>query len=94
MANPVEGRIIVEVTRKHIVLYQCDAKGLVTDQDVFSWGFMLDRKDAVDEVTSTYGYLYDFLNHVINGEDDDESDTEVDGPDRSARDGESPSESE
>ena len=90
MANPVEGRIIVEVTRRHIVIYQCDPKGVVTDQDVFSWGFMLDRKDAVDEVTSTYGYIYDFLNHTINGEEDDEEEPESKGPDDSAREGPPP----
>lgn len=82
MPNPVEGRVIVEVTRKHIVIYQTDAKGIVSDQDVFTWGFMMDRKDAIEEVTSTYGYLYDFLNHTINGEDDED-----DEEDDSAREG-------
>lgn len=78
MKNPVEGRVIVEVTRRHIVIYQCDQQGMVTDQDVFAWGFTMDRKDAVDEVSSTYGYLYDFLNHTINGEDDDEAEDSAD----------------
>lgn len=81
MPNPVEGRVICEVTRRHIVIYQTDAQGMVTDQDVFTWGFRLDQKDAQDEVSSTYGYLYDFLNATINGEDDDEEDAENQGPD-------------
>jgi hypothetical protein len=84
MANPVEGRVICEVTRRHIVIYQTDAQGMVTDQDVFTWGFRLDQKDAREEVSSTYGYLYDFLNATINGEDDDEEAAENADPDEEA----------
>jgi hypothetical protein len=86
MKNPVEGRVIVEVTRRHIVIYQCDQQGMVTDQDVFAWGFTMDRKDAVDEVASTYGYLYDFLNTTINGDDEDEEDGENTEPDTGSGD--------
>lgn len=79
MVNPVEGKIVVEVSRKYASIFRCDGMGAVLDFDHFAYDFRLDKQDAVAEVVDLYAMLYDLLNDTING-----------SPDESAREGEPP----
>ena len=76
MVNPVEAKIVIEVSRKYVSIFRCDANGAVLDFDHFAFAFRLDRQDAVAEITDLYAMLYDWLNDTINGGyavDDDEA---------------------
>ena len=70
MVNPVEGRLVIDVSRKYVSMFRCDGAGKVLDEDHFAHPFRLDRQDAVSEVTDLYAIVYDFLNDTINGDDD------------------------
>lgn len=87
MVNPVEGKIVVEVSRKYVSVFRCDSNGGVLDYDHFAFPFRLDRQDAVAEVTDLYSMLYDWLNDTINGGYDG-------GDDEAAREGEPPATTE
>ena len=71
MVNPVEGKIVVDVSRKYVSIFRCDATGKVVDEDHFAHPFRLDRQDAVSEVVDLYAMVYDWLNDTINGWGDD-----------------------
>lgn len=66
--NPVEGRVILEVTRHHALIYLCDRKGIVVDNEVFRYPFPLDRDDCQTECRDLFDMLYDALNDVVNAE--------------------------
>lgn len=66
MANPVEGRVIVEMTRTHALVYRTDPMGLVVDTEVFKWPYRLERVDAVNELRDVWDWLYDYLNRTVN----------------------------
>ena len=71
MVNPVEGKIVVDVSRKYVSIFRCDGDGKVVDEDHFAHPFRLDRQDAVSEVVDLYAMVYDWLNDTINGWGDD-----------------------
>ena len=79
MVNPVEGKIVVDVSRKYVSIFRCDGTGAVLDSDHFSFGFRLDRQDAVAEVVDLYSMLYDWLNDTINGGFDTDNDDSARG---------------
>lgn len=66
MANPVEGRVIVEVTKRHAIIYRTDGKGFVVDNEVFAWPFPLSRPEAELENKDIWDVVYDYLNSVCN----------------------------
>ena len=66
--NPVQGRVILEVTRHHAVIYLCDRQGIVLDNEVFKYPFPLDKHDCSDECRDLFNILYDALNDVVNAE--------------------------
>lgn len=72
MSTPIEGRVIIEVTRKHVLLYQTNGKGEVTDQDVFAFPVPMTRKDVLEEVAVIYGSVYDYVNEAINGDGEED----------------------
>lgn len=72
MPNPIEGRVILEVTRQHAILYLCDAKGIVVDNEVFRFPFKLERQDAYSEVKDAWDCVWDYLNHAVNWDVDDD----------------------
>lgn len=71
MANPVEGRVIVEMTRTHAIIYKTDSQGLVVDSEVFKWPYRLDRKDSDMELQGAFDWLYDYMNRTVNFDADD-----------------------
>ena len=73
MANPVEGRVIIEMTRTHAIVYRTDPLGVVIDNEVFKWPYRMDRKDAVMELQAAWDWLYDYLNRTVNFDIDDPS---------------------
>jgi len=79
VVNPVEGRLVIDVSRKYVSIFRCDGAGKVLDEDHFAHPVRIDRQDAVSEVTDLYAIVYDFLNDTINGGPDDES-ARGDGP--------------
>jgi len=79
VSNPVEGRLVIDVSQKYVSIYRCEGGGKVLDEDHFSFPFRLDRQDAIAEITDLYAIVYDFLNDTINGGPDDES-ARGDGP--------------
>ena len=64
--NPVEGKIVIDVSRKYVSIFRCDGEGRVIDEDHFAYLFRLDRQDAVAEVVDIYATFYDWLNDTIN----------------------------
>ena len=84
MVNPVEGKIVIDVSRKYVSIFRCDGEGKVVDEDHFAHMFRLDRQDAVSEVLDLYSFVYDWLNDTMNGGLDDDS----------AREGEPPAKTE
>lgn len=71
--NPVEGKIVIDVSRKYVSIFRCDGEGKVLDEDHFAYQFRLDRQDAASEVVDIYATVYDWLNDTINGWGDDDS---------------------
>jgi hypothetical protein len=67
VVNPVEGKIVLDVSRKYVSMYRCDGTGKVVDEDHFAYPFRIDRTDAVSHVVDIYAVLYDWLNLEING---------------------------
>ena len=66
--NPVMGRVILEVTRHHAVLYLCDRKGIVTDNEVFRYPAALERDECGSECRAFFNLAYDWCNSVVNSE--------------------------
>ena len=73
VSNPVEGRVVIDVSRKYVSVYRCDGTGKVTDEDHFAFAFRLDRQDALAEVSDLYAFIYDWLNDTMNGGLDEDS---------------------
>jgi hypothetical protein len=67
-ANPVEGKVIIEVTRKYVSIFRCDGGGAVQDSDHFAFPHRLDRGDAVSTAIDAYSIIYDWLNRGVNGD--------------------------
>ena len=80
VSNPVEGRVVIDVSRKYVSVYRCDGAGKVTDEDHFAFAFRLDRQDALAEVSDLYAFIYDWLNDTMNGGLDEDSAREGDPP--------------
>ncbi len=78
MVNPVEAKVIIEISRKYISLFRCDGTGAILDYDHFAFAFRLDRQDAVAEAVDIFARLYDHMNTAMNGPDDSARGT---GPD-------------
>jgi hypothetical protein len=78
VVNPVEAKVIIEVSRKYVSLFRCDGTGAILDYDHFAFPFRLDRQDAVSEALDIFARLYDHMNTVVNGSDDSARGT---GPD-------------
>jgi hypothetical protein len=84
VSNPIEGRVVIDVSRKYVSIFRCDGAGKVVDEDHFAHSFRLDRSDAVSFVVDIYSFAYDLLNDIVN-----------DGPDEdSAREGGPPAKTE
>lgn len=66
--NPVRGRVILEVTPRHAILYLCDRAGYVTDQEVFRYPDVMTNDECTTECTNLFGLLYDSLNETVNNE--------------------------
>jgi hypothetical protein len=73
VSNPIEGRVVIDVSRKYVSVYRCDGTGKVTDEDHFAFAFRLDRQDALAEVSDLYAFIYDWLNDTMNGGLDEDS---------------------
>ena len=73
VSNPIEGRVVIDVSRKYVSVYRCDGTGKVTDEDHFAFAFRLDRQDALAEVSDLYAFVYDWLNDTMNGGLDEDS---------------------
>lgn len=67
MVNPVEGKIVIEFSRKYASVFRCDGTGAVLDYDHFAYGTRLGRSEATSETVDLYARLYDHLNDRING---------------------------
>lgn len=67
MATPIIGRVIVEITRRHAIIYQTDNQGTVVDQDVFINPYSDTDGEAAATVDACYGSLFDWLNRNFNG---------------------------
>jgi hypothetical protein len=80
VSNPIEGRVVIDVSRKYVSVYRCDGNGKVTDEDHFAFAFRLDRQDALAEVSDLYAFIYDWLNDTMNGGLDEDSAREGDPP--------------
>ena len=68
MVNPVEGKIVIDVSRKYVSIFRCDGTGAVLDSDHFAYPYRLDRKDAISQSVDVYAILYDWLNRQLNGD--------------------------
>ena len=75
-ANPVRGRVILEVTTRHAVIYLCDRGGYVTDQEVFRYPLALSPDECDAECRDLFGMLYDAINEFVNPELQDTPDGE------------------
>lgn len=64
--NPVRGRVILEVTPRHAILYLCDRHGYVTDQEVFRYPVLMDSQECSDECRDLFDLLYDAINDTVN----------------------------
>jgi len=73
VSNPIEGRVVIDVSRKYVSVYRCDGAGKVTDEDHFAFAFRLDRQDALAEISDLYAFIYDWLNDTMNGGPDEDS---------------------
>jgi hypothetical protein len=68
VVNPVEAKVIIEISRKYVSLFRCDGTGAILDYDHFAFPVRLDRQDAVSEAVDIFARLYDHVNTVLNGD--------------------------
>lgn len=68
MVNPVEGKIVIDVSRKYVSIFRCDGTGAVLDSDHFAYPYRLERKEASSQTVDIYSILYDWLNRELNGD--------------------------
>ena len=68
MVNPVEGKVVIDVSRKYVSVFRCDGTGAVIDSDHFSFPYRLERSEAVSQTVDIYSILYDWLNRELNGD--------------------------
>lgn len=66
--NPVRGRVIVEVTPNHAVIYLCDRAGYVTDQEVFRYPIPMSSDECTEECRDLFNVVYDAIDSVVNPE--------------------------
>lgn len=66
--NPVRGRVILEVTPRHAILYLCDRQGYVTDQEIFRYPVVMTNGECAEECRDLFDLLYDAINDVVNAE--------------------------
>lgn len=66
--NPVRGRVIVEVTPAHAILYLCDRHGYVTDQEVFRYPIVMSDDGCTQECRELFNCLYEAVDSVVNPE--------------------------
>lgn len=66
--NPVEGKIVIDVSRKYVSIFRCDGTGAVLDSDHFAYPYRMERKEAVSQTIDVYSILYDWLNRELNGD--------------------------
>jgi hypothetical protein len=66
--NPVEGKIVIDVSRKYVSIFRCDGSGAVLDSDHFAYPFRLERREAISQTVDIYSILYDWLNQQLNGD--------------------------
>lgn len=66
--NPVEGKVVIDVSRKYVSIFRCDGTGAILDSDHFAYPHRLDRSDAVSQTVDIYAILYDWLNKELNGD--------------------------
>jgi hypothetical protein len=74
MTDPVIGKVVVDITRSYIVLYRCDGDGTVVDEDRFRVNWRLDRREALGETNDIHGVVFDYLNDIWNGSEDEDGD--------------------
>ncbi len=67
MVNPIEGKIVIDVSRKYASIYRCDGNGKILDEDHFAFPYRLEPRAAVSEVVDAYAAIYDWLNISVNG---------------------------
>jgi len=60
------GKVLIDVGRRYITVYRCDANGYVQDEERFKLPWMLDRKDAVDLVYSVFNTAYSWADSTVN----------------------------
>lgn len=68
--NPVEAKVIIEISRKYVSLFRCNGSGAIVDYDHFAFPMRIERQDAVSEAVDIFARLYDHINTVLNGPDD------------------------
>ena len=66
--NPVRGRVIVEVTPQHAVIYLCDRMGYVTDQEIFRYPQVMSSDECILECRDLFSVMYDAIDSVVNPE--------------------------
>jgi hypothetical protein len=66
--NPVEGKVVIDVSRKYVSIFRCDGTGAVLDSDHFAFPYRLERKEAISQTVDVYSILYDWLNRELNGD--------------------------
>ncbi len=68
MVNPVEGKVVIDVSRKYVSIFRCDGNGAILDSDHFAFPYRLERKHAISQSVDVYSVLYDWLNKELNGD--------------------------
>jgi hypothetical protein len=63
----MEGRVVIDVSRKYVSIFRCDGTGAILDSDHFAYPYRLDRQDAVSSTLDVYSIIYDWLNRELNG---------------------------
>jgi hypothetical protein len=66
--NPVEGKVVIDVSRKYVSIFRCDGTGAVLDSDHFAFPYRLERKESISQTVDVYSILYDWLNRELNGD--------------------------
>ncbi len=66
--NPVRGRVIMEITPNHAILYLCDKLGYVIDQEVFRYPLTMSTEECSEECRDLFNVLYDAIDCAVNPE--------------------------
>ena len=67
-ADPVLGKVVIDVSRKYLSIYLCEGDGAIKDFEHVKWSDRLEVKDARAEARNCFDFMYQWaLDNLVGG---------------------------